>query len=85
MPNPDDTPKRTATTSLRVRLNAKIAKENEDLLFALEGLVSIIDSAGLDNLSNGVQLGQVSWRVKAGDRMERARRVIALVKGEHYA
>lgn len=34
-------------------------------------LVEVINMAGLINLSNGVQLGQTSWYVKASDAMER--------------
>lgn len=48
-----------------------------DMLPALRGLVEIIDAAGLANLSIGVQLGPTSWYVKANDRLERARAVIA--------
>jgi hypothetical protein len=44
-----------------------------DLFDALRELVWIIDQAGLLNLSNGVQLGQTSWYVKASDRLEVAR------------
>lgn len=48
-----------------------------ELLPALSGLVEIIDAAGLLNLSNGVQLGPTSWYVKAHDRLECARTVLA--------
>lgn len=44
---------------------------------ALRELVWIIDKAGLLNLSNGVQLGQTSWYVKAYDRLEAARAALA--------
>ena len=44
---------------------------------ALQQLVDIIDSAGLLNLSNGVQLGQTVWYVKAFDRLNYAREVLA--------
>lgn len=40
---------------------------------ALEDLVAVIESAGLLNLSNGVQLGQTSWYVKAHERLEWAK------------
>lgn len=43
---------------------------------ALSDLVAIIDAAGLLNLSNGVQLGQTSWYVKASERLEYARLVL---------
>jgi hypothetical protein len=48
-----------------------------DLLAALRGLVAIIDKAGLLSLSNGVQLGQTAWYVKASDAIEYARAAIA--------
>jgi FtsZ-binding cell division protein ZapB len=51
----------------------KLAMENKMLRDALESLVEIIDKAGLSNLSNGVQLGQTSWYVKASDRLDTAR------------
>ena len=44
---------------------------------ALRSLVEIIDAAGLLNLSNGVQLGQVSWYVKALGCMDAARAALA--------
>lgn len=48
----------------------------EELAKALKSLVEIIDSAGLSNLSNGVQLGQMSWHVKASERLDWARTLI---------
>jgi len=53
-----------------------------DLLGSLRGLVEIIRKAGVQNLSNGVQLGQISWSVKASDALERADRAIAKATGE---
>lgn len=50
---------------------------NAELLPALKGLLGVIDAAGLLNLSNGVQLGQTSWYVKASAQLEWARDVIA--------
>ena len=47
---------------------------------ALEGLADIIDAAGLTNLSNGVQLGALSWHVKASERLGFAREVLAKAK-----
>jgi hypothetical protein len=52
------------------------------LVEALGDLVEIIDRAGLLNLSNGVQLGQTSWYVKASDRLEYARTALSLAMGE---
>ena len=54
-----------------------VAAAAPNMLEALRGLVEIIDAAGLLNLSNGVQLGQTSWYVKASDHMEAARAAIA--------
>lgn len=39
---------------------------------ALRGLVSVIEAAGLEHLSRGVQLGQTVWYVKASDAMAAA-------------
>lgn len=50
---------------------------HDDLLAALKGLVGIIDSAGLQNLTNGVELGPTVWFVKASEAMEFARDAIA--------
>ena len=44
---------------------------------ALESLVRVIDAAGVNNLTNGVQLGQTSWFVKCTDAMSRARKALA--------
>lgn len=51
-------------------------------LDALKSLVEIIDKAGLSNLTNGVQLGQTSWYVKASARLEDARAAIADLEAE---
>ena len=45
----------------------------DDLAYALISLTSIIESAGLANLTNGVQLGQISWCVKASECMDFAK------------
>lgn len=39
---------------------------------ALRGLVGVIEAAGLENLTRGVQLGQTVWYVKASDAMAEA-------------
>ena len=49
----------------------------EELHATLRGIVEIVDAAGLLNLSNGVQLGQTSWYVKAVDRFDRARAALS--------
>jgi hypothetical protein len=43
----------------------------------LTEMVRLIDSAGLLNLSNGVQLGATSWYVKMSDCVDSARAVLA--------
>lgn len=53
-----------------------------DLLEALQGLTGIIQKAGLQQLSRGVELGQISWAVKASDRMEAAHAAIARATGD---
>ena len=57
--------------------NARLIVAAPDLLNALEGLVAIIQKAGLSQLARGVELGQTSWAVKASDRMEVAHWAIA--------
>ena len=49
-----------------------LVSEIERLRTAMEGLVHVVKAAGLDNLVNGVQLGQTSWFVKASDALEQA-------------
>lgn len=44
---------------------------------ALSELVRVIESAGLQNLAKGVQLGQASWWVKATDAVNYAKAVIS--------
>jgi hypothetical protein len=56
--------------------------ERDRLRETLEDLVSIIDAAGLYNLSNGVQLGPTVWYVKASERLYYARAALAPAKGE---
>lgn len=62
----DETERRLAAEARATALAAEV----ERLGAALTGLVEIIDAAGLFNLSNGVQLGQTSWYVKASDRLD---------------
>ena len=69
----------TSETGLTPR---QLADQRAELLAVLVGLVEIIEKAGLRNLANGVQLGQVSWLVKATDRVDDACAVIAKATGE---
>lgn len=46
---------------------AKLEQQRAALVEALKQTWKVIDSAGLLNLSNGVQLGQTSWYGKARD------------------
>lgn len=54
---------------------------NAETLEALKSLVEIIDKAGVENLSNGVQLGRTSWYVKATNRLEYAHAAIKKAEG----
>ena len=49
----------------------------EQLREALEGIVKVIETAGLQNLSNGVQLGATAWFVKAEDAVNYAKSTLA--------
>lgn len=62
---------------VEVDANAHLIAAAPDMHDALAGLLSVIDAAGLLNLSNGVQLGQTSWYVKASDAVDYARGVLA--------
>ena len=49
---------------------------HDDLFEALDGLLSVVKAAGVNNLMNGVQLGAVSWGVKANYAVEQAERAL---------
>ncbi|MFN3169265.1 MAG: hypothetical protein ACE37E_01070 [Hyphomicrobiales bacterium] len=53
-----------------------------ELVDALQGIIGIVEKAGLLNLSRGVQLGQTSWYVKATDRLDYGRIVLSKAKRE---
>jgi len=61
--------------------NATLMITAPDLYEALSDLVEIIECAGISNLANGVQLGQTSWAIKAGDRMRWAKTCLAKATG----
>jgi hypothetical protein len=62
--------------------NAHLIAAAPELLEALEGLVAIIEAAGLYQLSRGVELGAMSWGVKCSDRLDAARTAIRKARGE---
>lgn len=60
---------------------ADARKDSERLREALERLHGVVVSAGITNLSRGVQLGQISWHHKAEDAVASARAAIDAAKG----
>jgi hypothetical protein len=62
--------------------NARLISAAPDLLEALKDTWDVLDAAGLHNLSNGVQLGQTVWYVKACDAKRSARAAIDKATGE---
>ena len=58
----------------------RLARSQEERIAKLEtalgGLLTTLDTAGLLNLSNGVQLGQTAWYVKATDAVNYAKAVL---------
>ena len=61
----------------RNEADAALISAAPDLYEALSDLVEIIERAGISNLANGVQLGQMSWAINAGARMRWAKTVLA--------
>lgn len=59
------------------RANANLFAAADEMREALSELLAIIDAAGLNNLVNGVQLGAISWLVKATERHDSAVRALA--------
>lgn len=59
-----------------VRTATRIARERLVALECLDALVRTIESAGLNNLAKGVQLGATSWLVKASDHVAMARGIL---------
>lgn len=60
----------------------ELKAQRDELLAALEETWRVINSAGLLNLSNGVQLGATSWYVKASTAREISAAAIANTKGQ---
>ena len=60
----------------------KFVRAADEWLDSLRRIVSLVDSAGLDQLSRGVELGKNSWRVKASDEFGAAKIAIAAYDAE---
>lgn len=58
----------------------ELKAQRADLLAALKETWEVLDAAGLINLTNGVQLGQTVWYVKAFDAKTRS--IAAIEKAE---
>lgn len=54
------------------------------MLHSLRELVQVLESAGLLNLSRGVQLGQTVWYVKASDALDQANSTISKAAGHAH-
>lgn len=65
---------------VEVEANAHLIASAPALAAALERLVFVIDAAGLHNLTNGVQLGQTSWFIKASDAVADARAALTSIQ-----
>ncbi len=66
-----------------IAADAQKAKQvHDDFVEAAQDLVDIVNSAGLQQLSRGVELGQVSWFFKATDRLAALTSMIASAKSE---
>lgn len=81
---------RDCETVARVHIDKHICHANEiavaraavaELIEANQRRINLIEAAGLDNLSHGVQLGQISWYVKASDALAWNKQVLANVGG----
>lgn len=61
--------------------DARLIAAAPDLLEALEETWRIIESAGIGNLANGVQLGPTAWLIKCCDARDLSKSAIAKAKG----
>ena len=59
-----------------------LQREQDAMLEQVQNLVNIINSAGLLQLSRGVELGQTSWYVKASDSLASVTSMLASMKSE---
>lgn len=57
---------------------AQAVASDQSIRDALTNLLDLIDTAGLINLSKGVQLGATSWYVKASDAVALAKQVLSV-------
>jgi len=64
------------------RANGHLIAAAPELYEALDNLVTVIEKAGIHNLMTGVQLGQVSWAIKADDAKAYATEALAKARGE---
>lgn len=55
---------------------------NAELVEALEQLTGVIEAAGINNLTRGVELGQTVWFVKANDAMSTAHYALSRARAE---
>jgi len=72
-----DREKAVALLSEWIAEDRELSEKIEELRSALIGLVAIINKAGLVNLSHGVQLGSISWLMKATDAVNYAEMVLS--------
>ena len=68
-----------AENAAEARGAERCAEDRERYRYALLNLVKVIDAAGLQNLSNGVQLGPTVWFVKASESVDAAKRLLGIV------
>ena len=65
----------------------RLRELNAEMLMAMVNLLDVLDAAGIDNLANGVQLGQISWLIKARDRVADAKAAVVasdIAKGRAF-
>ena len=55
----------------------ELKEQKLDLIYMLEHITGLIESAGVRNLSNGVQLGATSWFVKMNRTIANAKHLMS--------